>query len=127
MHASKQETTLTQVLAHLQALLSDLLAQLENALDQRLGTRWAARDIDIDRNNGIRALNGIVTIVELAARIGALAHADYPLWLRHLLPQLTEPGRHFDVERAGDDHQIGLARTGTEDLRAKTRQVILRR
>ena len=48
-------------------VLSHLLTQLENRVDKHLGTRRAARQIDIHRNNMIRALdNGVV--VEHAAR-----------------------------------------------------------
>src|SRR5450755_634629 len=108
-----------------ETLFFNFLAQFEDAFDQRLGTGRAAGDIDIDRNNGIDALHGIITIVELPTRIGALAHAYHPLRLWHLFPQQAQARSHFDGDRSGDHHQIGLPGTGTEYLGAKAGQIIL--
>src|SRR5256885_6067798 len=47
-----------------QTLFEDLLAQLEEALNELLRTRWTARHVDIDRHDGIDALDRVVTIVE---------------------------------------------------------------
>src|SRR5216110_3088063 len=81
---------------HLEALLGDLFAKLENAFNQCLGTRRTARDIDINRDNGIDALNRIIAIIELATGVGAPPHTENPLRLRHLLPEETETRSHFD-------------------------------
>ena len=35
------------------------------------------------------------------------------LW--HLVVHLSQGGRHLVRERSGDDHDVGLSRTGTED------------
>lgn len=59
------------LIAHSEALFLNFLTQFEDALDESFGTGRAARNIDIDRDNGIDALHGVITIVELAARIGA--------------------------------------------------------
>jgi len=44
-----------------QTLFFNFLAQFEDAFNHRLGTGRAARNIDIDRDNGIDALHGIIT------------------------------------------------------------------
>src|SRR5947209_1171476 len=78
------------IAADTQTLFEDLFAQLEQAFDQLFRTRWTTRYIDVDGDDGIDALDGIVAIVEFPSRIGALAHTELPLWLGHLLPQVAQ-------------------------------------
>src|SRR6266571_2497126 len=75
------------LVASSQSFLFNLLAQLEDAFDQCLGTGRATRNIDIHRHNRIDTLHGVVTIIEFAARVCTLTHTDDPLRLWHLLPQ----------------------------------------
>jgi hypothetical protein len=70
------------LIAQSQALFFNFLAQFEDTFNQGLRTGKPARNIDIDRDNRIDALHCIITIVELAARVGALAHADNPFRIR---------------------------------------------
>src|SRR5207248_1112727 len=60
-----------------------------------------------------------------AAGVGTLAHADDPPGFRHLFPKMTQAGSHLDRNGPGYNHEIGLAGTGAEDLRAEAGQVIL--
>src|SRR2546423_1841093 len=41
----------------LEALFFDLLAELEDTLNQRFRTGWAAGDVDIDRDDAVYALH----------------------------------------------------------------------
>src|ERR1700754_5084607 len=83
---------LTQVEGPLQAaaLPQDLFLQQSDGVNQLLRTRGASRNVDIDRDDLIDALQYRV-VVENSARRGAGAHGDDPFGLRHLLP---EPANH---------------------------------
>ena len=54
---------------------ADLLLQLQDAVEQRLGGRRAARHIDVDRHDAVAAAHHRIGIVVIAAAIGAAAHA----------------------------------------------------
>src|SRR6476646_3639583 len=112
--------------AQLEDLLLDLLAQLQQPLDQRLWARRAAGHVDIHRHERVHALHRVITIVELTTRGGALAHRDDPLGIGHLLIQTDKARPHLDRDGARDDHQVSLARAGAEDLRAKAREIVVR-
>src|SRR6188508_1700217 len=74
-------------------LLVDLALQLNDAVDERLGTRGASRHEDVDRHDLINALNnGIVVEHAAAARTGA--HRDHPLGLGHLVVNPAQYRRH---------------------------------
>src|SRR5262245_4601758 len=62
----------------------DLVLQLHEPVDHRLGTRRAARDIDVDRYDRVDPLHGGVVVVE-AAGARADAERDNPLGLGHLV------------------------------------------
>ncbi len=51
----------------------------------------------------------------ISATIGAAAHRDNPARLGHLIVHLAQSGGHFVCEGASNDHDVGLARTGTEN------------
>ena len=63
----------------------------------------------------------------VAAPVGARAHGEHPARLAHLVVHLAQCGRHLVAQRPGDDHQIGLARTGTKHLGPETPDVVARR
>ena len=63
----------------------------------------------------IHALDDVVAVPEGPARVGARAHGDAPLGVRHLLVDALEHGRHLDGHGARDDHQVGVARRGPRD------------
>src|SRR5438105_12636943 len=101
----------TEVLRSLSPALEDLLAEPQHALGQRLGPRWAARDVHIHRYDRVDPLQRRVAVPELASGAGAVAHGDHPLGLGHLLVQPAEPRGHLVGHCAGHDHHVGLART----------------
>lgn len=51
----------------------------------------------------------------VAASVGATPHADDPSGFGHLIVDLAQGGRHLVRERAGDDHDVGLARRSSEN------------
>jgi hypothetical protein len=107
------------------AFAGELLLELEQAFDERLGSRRAARDIDIHREQLIHPFNHRVLAREheRPAGDGAIAHRDDPFGLGHLVVERLDGLRHLLVDGAGDDHQIRLARRGPEDLGAKASQI----
>lgn len=95
--------------------LPHLSLQLEDTVHQGLARRGAAGDIDIDRHDAVTASDDTVAIVIVTTSVGAASHADDPAGFGHLIVDLAQGGRHLVRERAGDDHDIGLARRGTEN------------
>src|SRR5467141_104528 len=100
----------------------DLFLELEDGVEQRLRPRRAARDVNIDGNDLIAALDDSV-IVENAARRGASPHGDDPLGFWHLIIELTDDRGHFLRKAAGNDHKIGLARRGAKHFGTEARNV----
>src|SRR5579883_1110822 len=56
-----------------QPLFFDLLAQFQDALDQRFGARWAAGHIDIHRDERVDALHRVVAVIKFSTGVRALA------------------------------------------------------
>src|SRR4029077_19302476 len=77
------------------ALAIDFLLQLQNAVEQRLGGRRAARHVDVHRHDAIATAHHRIRIVIVPAAIGAGAHRDHPARLGHLVIDLAQGGRHF--------------------------------
>ena len=96
----------------------DLVVQLEDRVDQHLRARRAAGEVHVDRDDVVDALDDRV-VVEHAAGDGADAHREHPLGLGHLVVDLAQDRGHLLADPAGDDHQVGLARAGAEDLHAE--------
>src|SRR5437667_7241104 len=92
----------------------DLVLELQNAVEQRLGGGWAPRHIDIDRNDAVAAAHHRIRVVVIAPAIGARAHRNDPTRLGHLIVDFAQRGRHLVAQGARNDHDIGLARTGPE-------------
>src|SRR5574340_1249241 len=93
----------------------DLVLQLNDSVQQRLGGRRAARHIDVDRYDAIAAAHHRIRVVIVAPTFGARAHGDHPPRLGHLVIYLAQRRRHLVAQRAGDDHDVRLARAGTEE------------
>ena len=89
------------------------------------GPRRAAGEVHVDGDDVVDALDDRV-VVEHAAAAGADAHREHPLGVGHLVVDLAQDRRHLLADPAGDDHQVGLARAGPEDLHAEAGQVVLR-
>mmetsp|Transcript_19324 Transcript_19324/g.76950 ORF Transcript_19324/g.76950 Transcript_19324/m.76950 type:complete len:263 (-) Transcript_19324:36-824(-) len=92
----------------------DLFLELEQAVEERLGRRRAARDVDVDRDDAVDAAHDGVRVVVVSAAVGAAAHREHEARLGHLVVDLAERGRHLVGERAGDDHDVGLPRRRAE-------------
>src|SRR5262245_20800174 len=78
----------------------DLLLELDDAVQQRLGSRRASGHVDIHRNDAVAASNHRIGIVVVAAAVRAGAHGDDPARLGHLVVDLAQRGSHFVDERA---------------------------
>jgi hypothetical protein len=100
----------------------DFFLKLKDGVENGFGARRAARDVDVDWEHLIAALNDGV-IVEDAAGSGAGTHGDDPLGFGHLIVELANDGSHFLREASGDDHEVGLARRGAENFGAEARDV----
>src|SRR5574341_31309 len=86
----------------------DLVLELHEPVEDGLGTRRAARDVDVHRDDRVDALDGRVVVVEAA---GARAHAegDDPLRLGHLIVDALEDRRHLLADRPDDEQDVRLA------------------
>src|SRR4051794_9027122 len=102
-------------------VLEDLRAQLEDAVDQRLGPRRAAGHVHVDRHELVGRDKRVV--VEDAHRARAGAHRDRELRLEHLVVDTADDRRHLDADPARQDDQVGLARRGPGRFEAEARDV----
>src|SRR5436190_2603379 len=102
-----------------------LLVEPQDALHQRLRPRRATRNVHVDRDDLVDALEGRV-VVEHPAGARAGAHRDHPLRLEHLVVDLPQGRRHLVHDAAGDDQEVGLSRRRTERLHAEARDVVSR-
>src|SRR2546426_1665469 len=93
----------------------DLLAELQEPVDQRLRPHGAAWDEDVRGDEGVRALHDGVRVVVRPAADRALAHRDDPFRLRHLFVQPTDRGPELQGDRAVQQEDVALARGGPVD------------
>ena len=105
-------------------LAVDLLLQRDESVHQRLRTRRAAGNMHVHGNIAINSLQHVVTLLEWPAGDGARAHRDHIPGLGHLVVEAHHLRRHLLGHRAGDDHQVGLARRRPEDLGPEARQIV---
>ena len=93
------------------AVLLDLLLQLQEAVEERLGPRRAAGHVDVHRDHLVDALEDVVAVPPVGpAVVRAGAHRQHVLGLRHLRVEPLDARRHLQGHGAGDDHEVGLAR-----------------
>ena len=92
-----------------------LLLQLKDPIHQCLRRRRTTGNIDINGYDPITAPRHRITIMIVPAAVRAAAHRDHPARLGHLVVHLAQGRRHLVGERAGDDHDVGLARARAED------------
>ena len=103
-------------LAAQHAVLLDLLLQLHHAVEQRLRPRRAAGHVDVHRHHLVDALQHVVAVLPVgAAVVGAGAHGDDVLGLRHLLVEPLHARGHLQGDGAGHDHEVALARRAARD------------
>lgn len=95
--------------------VAHLALELEDAVHEGLGGGRAAGNVDIDGDDAVAAADDTVAVVVVAATVGAATHGDDPSGLGHLIVDLSEGGSHLVGESAGNDHDIGLSRRGTEN------------
>jgi len=92
----------------------DFLLQLKHTVQQGLSCGWAARDVDVYRDDTVTAAHHTVGVVVVATTVGAGAHGDDPARLRHLVIHLTQSRSHLVGEGACYDDDISLSRGGTK-------------
>lgn len=63
----------------------------------------------------IAASDDGIGVVIVTTTVGARTHGDDPSWLWHLVVDFSQGGSHFVGEGSGNDHEIALTGTGTED------------
>ena len=88
---------------------NDFFLEHGQALENGLGPRRAARNVDVHRQDLVDALHHAVDVVH-AAGVGARPHGDDPFGFGHLL---VEPQHHrgdLFEDGAGNDEQVGLPR-----------------
>jgi hypothetical protein len=88
---------------------------VKRAYHQRLGGWGASRHINIHRHNPITTPRNTVTIMVITTSIRTASHGNNPSWVRHLIVDLSQRRSHLVRKRAGNDHDIRLARRSTED------------
>src|SRR3990172_4365056 len=93
----------------------DLRAELEEAVDEGLGSDGASRDENVGGDERVGALHNAIRVVVRAPANGALAHGDDPLWLGHLLVEPGGRGPQLQGDRAIQKEHIALPRGGTID------------
>src|SRR5712691_5398644 len=103
----------------------DQLLEVQERVDEGFRARRTTRDVDVDRHDPIDALDRRVAPLVATAGAGAVAEGDAPLWLGHLVPQPDERTGHLRRAGAGDDQDVGLARTGPEGEPAEAVHVVL--
>src|SRR6266568_3383878 len=74
----------------------DLRAELQEPVDQRLGSHRASGNEDVCRDERVGALHDAVRVGVRAAADRALPHRDDPLRLRHLLEQAAHDGAELE-------------------------------
>src|ERR1019366_7989171 len=99
-----------------------VLGRLEVVLAE-LGQRGAARNVDVDRDIAVDALEHIVALLEGSAGDGAGAHRYAVFRLRHLVPEAHDLRGHLLRDRARDDEKVRLARRRAKNLRAEAGDV----
>ena len=97
----------------------DLVLEFNQALQERLRRRRASRHVHVHRDVLVDAAHDIVAFLKRSAAGGAGAHRNDVPRLGHLVEQPHDIRHHLLGDRAGDDHQVCLARRGAEQAGAE--------
>jgi hypothetical protein len=100
----------------------DFFLELEDAEKDCFRTRRATGDVNVHGDDLVAALHDGVVVKDTAGG-SAGSHGDDPLGFGHLIVELADDRSHFYGQTAGDNHEIGLARRGTEDFGAEASDV----
>src|SRR5215472_4676276 len=73
----------------------DLVLELQDPVDKRLGGGGTARDVDVDWHDAVAAAHHRVRVVIVAAAVGAGPHRDDPARLGHLVVDFAQGRRHL--------------------------------
>src|SRR4030095_5247444 len=104
----------------------DSFLQFHQSVQNGFGARRATWDVDIDRNDGVDALNSGVVVIE-PARAGADAESDYPFGLAHLVVNGFQERRHFMLNGSDDKQTSSRAGEETRNPGTKSVDVVMRR
>src|SRR6185437_11154250 len=83
--------------------------QEHQAFQKSVWPRWAARNVHVDRQKLIYALDHTVDVIH-ATRISTRSHGNDPARFHHLFIEPLNHGRHFDEDGSSDYHQVGFPR-----------------
>ena len=100
----------------------DLFLQTHESFQKRFGARGTSRDINIDWDQLIDALQDGVTPIHPTAR-RARTHRDTPFRFRHLLPDPFNRQGHLVGDGAGDNHDVTLSWRKPHDFGAEPRDI----
>jgi len=93
----------------------DLLLQLEETIHESLGGGRAAWHVNVDWHDAVAASHHSIGVVVVAASVGAAAHGQDPLGIRHLIVDLSKRRSHFVSQGPGHNDAVSLAGRGPED------------
>lgn len=106
-------------------LTADFLLEFYQGVEEHLWTGRAARDVNINGEELVYALDNAVDAVHATCG-GTGSHSDTPFWFGHLVPDALNSMGHFIGAPAGDNHDICLPRGEREAFGAEAGDVIFR-
>jgi hypothetical protein len=106
------------------AVALDLLLKLDDGIENGLGSRRAAGNVDINRDDLVNTLHHVIRAIEAAA-CRARPHRNDPPRLSHLIVDLFQDWTHLVVDRAEDHKNVRLLRGKPYNLRTESRDVIV--
>ena len=104
-------------------LAVDLLLEGDEPIQEGLGGRRAAGDVDVDGEVFVDPGDDVVPLLERASTGGAGTHAHHVFRLGHLVVEPRDHRHHRLGDGARDDHHVGLAGRPAEDLGAEAGDV----
>src|SRR5437660_5520019 len=84
--------------------------QFHKSVQKRLWSWWTSWNVNIDRNVAVDSFQDVVALLEWPAGNGTSTHRNNVFRVGHLVVKAHYLRCHFFRHRAGDDHEIGLAR-----------------
>ena len=109
-----------------EALQAHLALQLHQSVEHRLGTGRAARDVDVDGQDFVDALDHVVGLLEGSAADGAAPHGNHILGVGHLVVEALEHRGHLVGDGAGHHDEVGLTRGGAGHFKPEPGKIVAR-